>query len=385
MSNPLKKYKGNLPAKPDELKRIIEVGDKAIQARKKKLEALRDIPEALAVFNQTLEEGYEVCGIVIDAVDKLGEVLKDYPRRYDGSRAKGIRLGSTRGTESHVQLPSLPKGVDKKLSHIANKIHKYPDKVALLKAQIESLAKDLYTINMIYKKLPKVPKEPRIKEADEVRIKDIKPGWHKLGRQHLYYGSNLDKEFIDKLPHCKFGFADPPYNAGLGDWDVDFKWEQDLFADKCDVFAVTPGGWNAYGFYRETEMPYIWEMVCYIENGMTHGKCGFANFIKVSIFGNSKPKIPQDLFKITIKTSETGESSFKGRKPNSFIFRLLDLFSERDDYIFDIFAGSGTTLIMSEKMDGGRISYNAEINKERCLETINRAIANGMKYEVEDV
>ena len=74
---------------------------------------------------------------------------------------------------------------------------------------------------------------------------EIEKGWYKVGNQFLYYGSNLDIEFKSRLPKAKFAFADPPYNAGVDEWDFDFKWELDFLQDFADVVAVTPGGWNA--------------------------------------------------------------------------------------------------------------------------------------------
>ena len=195
-------------------------------------------------------------------------------------------------------------------------------------------------------------------------IDNLQHGWYKVNNQFLYFGSNTDKDFIDFLPKAQFVFADPPYNAGVDEWDYNFKWELDYLQDKADVVAVTPGGWNACNFYKETQMNYIWEMFCWITNGMTHGKCGYANVIKTSIFGNVKPKISQDFWKISIRVSETEDTQHKGRKPYEFMFHLLDVFTKESDIVIDPFAGSGTTLIMCEQMN--RISYNAEINEQYC-------------------
>ena len=216
-----------------------------------------------------------------------------------------------------------------------------------------------------------------IKNDKSIYVQDIDKGWHKLGNQFLYYGSNLDNEFIDFLPDCKFGFADPPYNAGVDEWDSNFNWQQDSFIDKCEVMAVTPGGWEAFNFYNKTEMPYMWELICYITNGMTHGKCGFSNHIKASIFSKNKVKIPQDLFTISIKINETEDTLHKGRKPYLFMIELINMFSKEGDYIFDLFAGSGTTLLISEKLK--RISYNAEIDMQSCINIVNRAVENNIQ------
>lgn len=165
-------------------------------------------------------------------------------------------------------------------------------------------------------------------------------------------------------------FADPPYNANVDYWDSNFKWELDYLQDFADIVAVTPGGWNAFNFYKETNMNYIWEMFCWISNGMTHGKCGYANVIKTSLFGNTKPKFSQDFWKINIKVNETEDTHHKGRKPYEFMSHLIDIFTNENDFIIDAFAGSGTTMILCEKMN--RISYNAEISKDYCIDIIKR-------------
>jgi 16S rRNA G966 N2-methylase RsmD len=42
-------------------------------------------------------------------------------------------------------------------------------------------------------------------------------------------------------PQAKLAFADPPYNAGMADWDISFEWKHDWLIDKADLVVVTPG------------------------------------------------------------------------------------------------------------------------------------------------
>lgn len=242
------------------------------------------------------------------------------------------------------------------------------------------------SINQAYQEIKKEEKKKEFEEkrfekdqiintilnqsGKNIKLNEIEKGWYKLKNQFLYYGNNTDSEFIDYLPKAKFAFADPPYNANVDHWDNNFNWKLDYLQDKADTIAVTPGGWNAFNFYNETKMNYIWEMFCWISNGMTHGKCGYANVIKVSIFGNVKPKIQQDFWKISIKVNETLDTKHKGRKPYEFMHHLIDSFSKENDVVIDPFAGSGTTLIMCDKLN--RVSYNAEINKDYVIDIIKR-------------
>ena len=278
----------------------------------------------------------------------------------------------------------------KELAKVANVSHDTIAKVKVIQAKATQevkaqLSTGEVSINQAYKEIKKEEKQIQIAEKKEeqkqiiesitnIKLKNIETtiekGWYKVGKQFLYFGSNTDKEFIEKLPKAKFAFADPPYNAGVDKWDFDYKWELDYIENYADVVAVTPGGWNTCNFYKETNMNYIWEMFCWITNGMTHGKCGYANVIKTSIFGKVKPKISQDFWKINIDISKTEDTKHKGRKPYDFMIHLIDVFTNENDIIIDVFAGSGTTLLMCEKMN--RISYNAEIDKQYCIDIIKR-------------
>jgi ParB-like chromosome segregation protein Spo0J len=266
----------------------------------------------------------------------------------------------------------------------------------LIKQPIEKRAKIIENLKIEVKPIKEVlkdiNKEEKIQQKEEVKakiseiinekyslLKTIDKGWHKIGNQFLYFGNNTDSEFIDFVPSCKMAFADPPYNAGVDDWDFNFVWAQDYLQDIADVVCVTPGGWDAQNFYRICNMNYKWEMACWIRNGMTHGRCGYANWIKVAIFAKDKVKISQDFFDITIKTSETDDTKHKGRKPYEFMAHLIGLFTSEGDNIIDPFAGSGTTLIMAEKLN--RVSYNAEMSEQYCLDILNKGITNNMTYD----
>lgn len=308
---------------------------------------------------------------------QLEEVFKQKAKENLSEGGKGFQISEK--VNSVKEVSKVAQVSHDTIAKVKKIQEKAPEEIK------EKLQTGEVSINQAYKE---IKKEEKQREKEEKRkeqeliiqsiennpLKDIETniekGWYKVGNQFLYYGSNTDKEFIAKLPKAKFAFADPPYNAGVDKWDFNYKWQLDYLQDFADLVAVTPGGWNACNFYKETEMNYIWEMFCWISNGMTHGKCGYANVIKTSIFGNVKPKISQDFWKITIKTSESEDTKHKGRKPYDFMIHLIDLFTNENDIIIDPFAGSGTTLLMSEQMN--RISYNAELDKQYCIDIIKR-------------
>ena len=60
------------------------------------------------VYAIALQDGQDAGIAVVYAEAKLGELLEKIPKKYD-------KLGNTQKTH----LPSLPKGIDKKISHEA--------------------------------------------------------------------------------------------------------------------------------------------------------------------------------------------------------------------------------------------------------------------------
>ena len=315
----------------------------------------------------------------IELTKKLRDVIKvKFPKGGDRKSKSEIRTlknaGITKNASSDAKIIKDDEGeIDEVMNELEAQKEVITPKTVAKKLRVKKKKKQQQVKQEISNELDK-------NVSGENAEIDINKGWYKIGNQFLYYGSNLDVEFLKFLPkNISFAFADPPYNAGVADWDNNFKWKHDYLIDLAGIVAVTPGGWNAFNFYQETKMNYQWEMCCWIKNGMTHGRCGFSNFIKTSIFSNKKVKIEQDFWSITIKINETHETDHKGRKPYDFMIHLIDMFSNENDNIIDVFAGSGTTLLVSEKMN--RVSYNAEISEDYIKEILNRCLLEGMKYE----
>lgn len=198
--------------------------------------------------------------------------------------------------------------------------------------------------------------------------------WYKLGNHILYCGDTSEEEFWDKLPQVPFAFADPPYNAGVDDWDKGFVWEHDWLVEKADVIAVTPGIASIRTFFeKQTKMPYVWSMATWLKNNTKHGPIGFANWIYTAIFcsdSENLPKKQQDHFQVTISTKDTKDSKHKGRKPPQYMQKILELYSKKGDAVIDPFLGSGTTLFEAHKL--GRKCIGGEIRPDFCKEILDR-------------
>jgi len=250
------------------------------------------------------------------------------------------------------------------------------------KRLVEELDAGKTTIHAAYKAVVKESEKQERKQAAEAaerqiaaapkRTIEVQPGdWWRLGRHLLFCGDTSSQEFIERMPSVPFAFADPPYNAGVAEWDEGFEWRHDWLIEKAQVVAVTPGISSIFDFARITKMPYKWSVACWIDNGMTRGALGFGNWIYAALFSDgSLHRNAQDFVRVSIKANESDNTVHKGRKPSEFIAWLLGLFTKQGDSVIDPFLGSGTTLLVAESM--GRICYGGEINPEFCAEIIAR-------------
>lgn len=239
--------------------------------------------------------------------------------------------------------------------------------------------------------------EDEEKEDEPIALptKGVQPGqWWELGRHLLYCGDSTDDTFREtcKMAEASFAFADPPYNAGVEEWDHNFVWKHDYLSKYIPIVAVTPGISAIQDFMSNTEMPYKWSMAYWIDNGMTRGALGFGNWIYVALFSaKSIYRNEQDVERIELADSErvsiTGGDhdalKHKGRKPISLLRHILSLFTKQDQTVVDPFLGTGTTLIACEKE--GRSCIGAEKDVEYCEHIIRRweKEANSEAKEIE--
>ena len=194
---------------------------------------------------------------------------------------------------------------------------------------------------------PASPKSVSKKDPEPVTI---------VGGHILIYGDNTDPNIINQLPqNAALAFCDPPYNATGQDWDGEHHWSQDYIMDHVSIVAVTPGISSIHDFMKKTNMPYRWSTSCFISNGMTRGALGFGNWIYTAIFSNQKSlhRNAQDIFQIAISSSDKYEShelGAKRQKPPAYLAWIFDLLTNKGDTVIDIFAGSGTSVIVCDRL-----------------------------------
>lgn len=189
-----------------------------------------------------------------------------------------------------------------------------------------------------------------------------------VGNHWLICADNTDdyvKRFIMKHPRPALAFCDPPYNANVADWDSgDFEWQQDYLCTLADIVAVTPGIGNIPGFMRQTQMPYRWSTATFISNGMTRGALGFGNWIYTALFSaqSSIHRNSQDVYSITINAKDADDLGAKRQKPPMYLSWLFSLLTQSGDYIVDAFGGSGTSVLVADKLKRNCICIERDVD-----------------------
>jgi len=111
-----------LPASPEELGEFILIGDEALKAQKAKIRAIQRVNLGQAVYQRALEESQKMGERVLWAYARLGELLRAIPDFHS----------SGRGTMKRKQLPD---GINKKLSHRAQRIAEYKELISQVVAK----------------------------------------------------------------------------------------------------------------------------------------------------------------------------------------------------------------------------------------------------------
>lgn len=216
--------------------------------------------------------------------------------------------------------------------------------------------------------------EPQIDRAAELNEKwKVKPGdlWA-IGDHRLLCGDSTRREDVEGVmggERADMWFADPPYNAGVDEWDNDFEWNHDFVLDFARFGIVTPGIVSIQDFFKKTTMPYKWTLAVYIDNGYARGAVGFNWFNNAFIFSKESVfKQKPDAIKISLVNGEANGNYHRGQKPPKFMEWVVGLYGE--SIVLDTFAGSGTTLVACQNLS--RQCRAIEISPAYCSVILQR-------------
>lgn len=229
--------------------------------------------------------------------------------------------------------------------------------------------------------VPEVPEEPQSKLGD----------LYELGNHRVLCGDSTKLEDVERLMDGKKAdvvVTDPPYNTGMeGKPDDEKAWLSHMFNDKIenweeflsDVFgnyyAMTKGDCAFYVFIdwrRVNDIRSEMEKHMDVKNVIVWDKkvhglgSDYKSTYELCIVGKKgKPEINnrfgldyQDIWRLQREMGRNKDHATA--KPVELLVKPISHASKTDDIVMDLFLGSGSTLIASEKT--GRICYGMELD-----------------------
>ncbi len=184
-----------------------------------------------------------------------------------------------------------------------------------------------------------------------------------LGNHRLMCGNSAIKEEVEKLldgKKAELGLCDPPYNVGLN-YDVyDDSLDLETYIDfnkqwftllkaSTSKQIITPGSFNE-NIWFSILPPY--HIAPWIKtNALSHGKISKFMCSEPILFYGEKwgRKRTNDVFDYPIG-SQKDIGDHPCPKPLKLFADFITNFSEKNDYILDLFGGSGSTLIACEQL-----------------------------------
>ena len=232
--------------------------------------------------------------------------------------------------------------------------------------------------------------EDDVPEAPEKAISQL-GDLYQLGQHRLLCGDSTAKDAVDKLmdgQKADMVFTDPPYNLGFqynsyddNQSDSDYKsfcskWFRNL-KGVCEKIIITPGTKNlSMWFSIDSDVQGVgvwvkknWTTSCKISH--------LQQWEPILFYGPFKRDRPSDLYEFNRKyQKDVGESHSCPKQ----IELLEDIFTHYSkSSILDVFGGSGSTLIASEKLN--RKCYMMELDPQYCDVIVKRF--NGLFPEIE--
>jgi len=256
-------------------------------------------------------------------------------------------------------------------------------------------------LDKIFKDLNKDDDEvPEVQEKPTSKLGDI----YQLGKHRLVCGDALKRDDVEKLMNgvkANMVFTDPPYrltskkfgsnqNRQYGELDSSKvftfdKWVDllpDIVSENVRILVWenqinTKDLWLALEKWFEVKGMIIW-FATNRNNFFKNPRTGlFSKYDICLVAGRGKRKLnrttgpPVDLIlETTERKSRSGQISVFGAKPIEILVPYIQIYTNREEIILDLFGGSGSTLIACEHLD--RKCYMMELDPKYCDVIIKR-------------
>lgn len=316
-------------------------------------------------------------------IDKNNELIIGHCR-LEASKKLGMTEVPT------LKLEDLSEEEVKALRLADNKLNESAWDMDLVIPELKGLSDDLLDLTGFDRDLiiepdekddevPEVPKKPRSKLGD----------LYELGKHRVLCGDATKKEDVERLMDGKKAdmvFTDPPYgisfidtkgneikNDDLNDEKmVEFNrlWQESAYiASKGDCFLLA---WQSPRKFHLLDYFGNWRffrlITMYKSNRISFPHGAWINKTEpCCVFAKGEPRITKQEYMddcyVYTHDKESHEDSNVGHptpKPVKMVMSNIKACAKKDDLILDLFLGSGSTLIASQKT--GRICYGMELD-----------------------
>jgi len=237
-----------------------------------------------------------------------------------------------------------------------------------------------------------------------------------IGKHRLMCGDSTNINDVEKLMNNKKAdmvFTSPPYNANI-EMTNNFKARKGKIYNKYNdnktsveyinflktvlkiLFKKTKGliyfniNYNAKSKYEFIDIIYPFrkelnDIIIWLKSSAIFNLLGITRrFEFIFLFNHNKVKIKNDKKYISnvwkINNTKSNIDSLLGCYPIELVEKGILLSSKQNDIILDLFLGSGTTLIASEKTN--RVCYGMEIDEHYCSIIMQRYIDSIGKNDI---
>jgi DNA modification methylase len=197
----------------------------------------------------------------------------------------------------------------------------------------------------------------------------------------LYKGNCC--EVLPQIGHFDLLFTDIPFGVGLAYAEYDDSKKMEIYAAECEKwFSAFVGVANLYIVKVPTKnlhvvlpifvkhLPYIWTVVQFSPNAMTHGPFNLSLYTQYLIAGKPWKRPNQDVFTNTQNKLHTKHPAEMPMAPIEKLFEMFGVNRVSEKTVIDPFLGSGTTAEVCEKL---MIPWSGiELTEEYCNMIVKR-------------
>ena len=314
-------------------------------------------------------------------VDKFGVIIVGHGR-YEACKSLGW---SEEEILKHVKIVDLTEEQAKAYRLADNKLNESDWDMELVLQELKGLSEDMFALTGFDRDLIIEPDEkddevPEIPEEPQSQLGDL----YELGNHRVLCGDSTKLEDVERLMDGKKAdmvFTDPPYGmklnadySGMKGWHQGKKYNN-VIGDHADFNNDFIN--NIFSIFKDTKEKFLWGADYYVDLLPDFGKTG-AWIVWDKRVDESKDKMYGSGFEMLWSQEKhqrrllrgqwagfMGDAEARNRmhptqKPTKILMEIMQEYCSSGEVVADLFLGSGSTLIASEKT--GRICYGMELD-----------------------